>query len=1198
MRPIQFRPTVRRFILPHTSTSPPAWYSMRPVSRLFDCLCFHNSSAPSVSAHCSRRDGSIRWITLAVCFALGGFLLSSDSARLIAAESVKSFSSAAERDEWFEREVRPLLAEKCLSCHASSLDAPKGGFKIDRRDTILAGGDSGPAVEIDHPEKSLLLQAIRGEGLQMPPNKPLSRSEQSILERWVHSGLPWPERTSTSSATGPDWLKERASIHWAWQPVTHAQPPVPQDLTWSRESLDAFVLKKLEDAKLSPTSSATASVLLRRLAFDLTGLPPDPQDVLQWQATNADPSAPNSKPSTASDSSENATSKRILTQAAIDELYERKLEQYLASPEFGVTWGRHWLDLVRYSETLGHEFDYPVRHAFKYRDAVVDSINSDISYAVFVREHIAGDLCQEPRRHPISDTNQSLAMTGWWWMGEGLHAPVDVLVDEATRLDNQIDVFSKAFLGLTIACARCHDHKFDAISADDYASLVGVLQSSRRTYAPSDTHQKLVQHNQQLTLLVQEINQRSSQSLRDAADAASPWLKRLIAALAEEALTQNDNRKLPFQVGHPLFLLNLAVGVQNQPQTEVPKAFEKLRETMQKNSSAAREKWEAWQADSPLLASFANGMPEGWYVESADPSLTRMALTPPTLLAADSIAGLPSRSDAFTSHALGIRQQLALRSPTFELSHPKVALRIRGAIAQSSINVDNYFMIEFHGLLFGDMRKPIDQTTDWKWVVHAGNCNKYQNHPAFLSIDDDENSWFELSEVRLCHTAPPEEPHAWSTELLHSDPTKSLDALMRELEQRISFALKELSKSNANDANTPAPTDSKLSSAISFLRAACIESQRLKIPLPWMEDRELAKLIEQFETLQKRTPEPERILAIHEGTPRDTAKTIRGNPHKTGERVPRTNLQALGGELLEKLSSKTSSAQRPTSGRAELAELLTRPDHPLTARVLVNRVWFHLMGQGIIDTPDNFGVLGGAPSHPELLDHLVTGFVEHDWSIKWLVREICLSETYRLASIALPEHKTDDPNGRLLSHRQVKRLSAEQLRDAMVWLSGSLDNRTSGESVAIHLTSQMTGRGRPKDSGPLDSKGRRSLFIETRRNFLNPLLVVFDQPPPATTVGKRNQSNVPAQALSLLNDPLVHQMAQRWSEQVALSCNDHESRIALMFQQAYSRAPTADELRNCGALFQGLSPDSKESSEALRELAHVLMCAKEFQYLR
>ena len=1038
---------------------------------------------------------------------------------------------AADVDEWFEREVRPLLAERCLSCHSSALEAPKANLKLDRRESAIAGGDSGAAIELGKPAESLLIMAVRGDGVnRMPPDKPLSKPEIATLERWIQLGAPWPERVAASVAIGPDWLKARAQSHWAWQPMQDSTPPTVKNIAWPTRPLDAYLLSKLDSLGIEPASEATPIQILRRLSFDLTGLPPSAELLASFAAIDK------------TDSREFGIA------------FDAALERLMASPEFGVTWGRHWFDLVRYCETLGHEFDYPIRHAWRYRDAVIDALNDDLSYATFVTEHLAGDQVAQPRRHPRTQINQSLALTGWWWMGEGLHAPVDIWNDEATRIDNQIEVYSKAFLGLTVACARCHDHKFDPVSAADYTSLVGVMQSSRRTYSVDDPQGKLVAHNQQLA---QAVEQSVAQAARGAAglsvseQAVTEWLNQLI----ERLRAKPEEMAKSFVPGNPLFTLRLLAESTDDLQ------FNQRRRATLDSLHNKQTAYAKWLSESELYADFSKGLPQGWYVEAADSRLAKACSQPPTFLPLDPAAALPSPAGRFVSHALGKQQQLSLRSPTFDVNHPIVALRMRGKSAQSTVMVDNYFMIEFHGLLFGDLRKPIDQPNDWGWVVHGGDLKKYLGHPAYISIDDDENAWFELAEVRLCDAPPPEVVNEQVVECLESSTT------IDQLKARIVTSL--LNWRDTADRGHE------------MLRAAILESQRFEVTLP----AGLAPQVDRakLEAMAAATPAPSRLLGIHEGTPRDAVQFVRGNPHRRGDTVHRSDLQALGGAVIDNPNS---------SGRLELARSLTTGKHPLAGRVMVNRIWLQLFGQGLVDSPDNFGLLGGAPSHLELLDHLTLRFEEHDWSIKWLVREICSSRAYRLSSLPTQAHTELDPNSRYLSHRLVRRLSAEKLRDTLLAISGSLDRAQGGESIKVHLTEQMSGRGRPGASGPLDGAGRRAVYVEVRRNFLDPFLVAFDQPPPATTVGKRNMSNVPAQALSLLNAPLVHEMAKRWSQRVLAQSTDPNSQVRAMFTTAFSREPSAEEIESCRELL------GDGSAEKLAELAHVLMCSKEFQYLQ
>jgi hypothetical protein len=274
-----------------------------------------------------------------------------------------------------------------------------------------------------------------------------------------------------------------------------------------------------------------------------------------------------------------------------------------------------------------------------------------------------------------------------------------------------------------------------------------------------------------------------------------------------------------------------------------------------------------------------------------------------------------------------------------------------------------------------------------------------------------------------------------------------------------------------------------------------------------------------------------------------------------------------------------------------LAQALTDAQHPLTVRVMVNRVWHHLMGHGLVRSPDNFGVLGGRPTHPELLDYLASEFVAHGWSVKWLVREIVLSKTYQLSSTPGRRHRELDADGSLWSYRPVRRLSAEALRDAMLATADSLDVGLRGPSVPVHLNDQMTGRGRPRESGPLDGNNRRSVYVEVRRNFLDPFLMAFDFPMPSTSVGDRNQSNVPAQALGLLNDPLVLELSRRWAESTR-DIADPGQRARRMIETAFSRPATDAELEQCLDFVEGGAPTCWE------EFAHVLINSKEFSYIK
>lgn len=1051
----------------------------------------------------------------------------------------KEFS--ADELEWFEREVRPLFAEHCSSCHSNNSGASKGGLNLDSLDAMLVGGDSGPAVVPGDPDASLLIEAIRRESFEMPPEKALSPRDQATFEKWVSIGAPWPKTSGTS--TEGNWLDQRIQSHWAWQPILSPEVPVIENDRWSSNAIDKFVLHKLRQNDLEPAGQCDSPALLRRLSFDLTGLPP---------TTGIDSANPLS-----------------------EDAYLAQVEHYLSSPEYGVRWGRHWLDLVRYAETLGHEFDYPLHHAWRYRDAIVDTFNSDVAYDQIVREHLAGDLVTSPRLHPTSGINQSLALTGFWWLGDSVHAPVDIKNDWATRVDNQIDVVSKTFMGMTIACARCHDHKFDAIAVDDYYGLAGMIESSRREYAITDPKGEIAEHNWRIRQQLEQADAQAQAAFTASlpTQAARQWLDAYLTKL-KTLDHQSLHKELP--PSSTLFFLKAVVEAEADS-----KSWEDTLGNYSKQTVASEKMFQEWESQSELIANFSDGMPEGWTVRAIGaPSPVSLAKDPSIDLHAQwwlppsqhgtydwfsAAFPLPNRQGVLSSQRLGLRQRLTLQSPTLDVRRNAVCIKARGKSAQSSLIVSNYFMNEFHSLLFKDTRMSIDQPRDSGWITHKGDLNKYVGHPAYLSIQDSENGWFEIEEVRFADQPPPPQPAAISLRLLERD-IQTPEGLLDEFAQHLVVAWQDNSSQNNDHAL--------------IVRGMLLASERHGIEVQPLES--LRAIGDRTRELDSQTPAPTILLATSESTPRDAAVALRGNPHQRGDTVARTCFVSI---------TPSTEPAATSSGRRELADALTRKDHPLTSRVMVNRVWHHLLGRGLVASPDNLGVLGGRPSHPELLDYLASEFVAHDWSIKWLVHEIVTSSTYRLSSIPTQQQRILDPDASLLSHRSLRRLSAEAVRDAMLRIAGSLDVQQGGPSIPVHLNDQMTGRGRPKDSGPLDGQNRRSLFVEVRRNFLDPLLLAFDFPMPSTTVGGRGQSNVPAQALGLLNDPLVAELAERWRNHTA-EITQPEQRVAAMIHAAFNRPATEMEIQQC------LSFIESTANDAWKELAHVLINSKEFTYLR
>ena len=359
---------------------------------------------------------------------------------------------SAEHLEFFEKKVRPLLAEHCYSCHSLAEQEDQGGLLLDSRAALITGGDSGKAIVPGHPDDSLLMGAVRYEDYEMPPSGQLPDDQVAILEKWIQLGAPWPaENKAAGPAIEKFDLDARRKEHWVWQAIEKVPVPNVDSDRWRKTPIDQFIYAKLDDADLTPASKAEPLAIARRLYMDLIGLPPSLDDIAVFEKD---------------------------LEQSLDVAIENLTDKLLASEHFGERWGRHWLDLARYAESRGHEFDPDIPNAFQYRDYVIRALNADVPYDQFVREQIAGDLIDEPRMNPEQGFDESVIGTGFWQLGEAAHSPVDIRKDESDRFDNMIDVASKSFLGVTVSCARCHDHKFDAISTADYYSMTGFLQSS------------------------------------------------------------------------------------------------------------------------------------------------------------------------------------------------------------------------------------------------------------------------------------------------------------------------------------------------------------------------------------------------------------------------------------------------------------------------------------------------------------------------------------------------------------------------------------------------------------------------------------------------------------------------------------------------------------------------------------------------
>ena len=838
-------------------------------------------------------------------------------------------------------------------------------------------------------------------------------------------------------------LAKRAGF-WSLQPIKPAAVPAgPAE----QSPIDRFLASKLREAKLHFANPADRSTLLRRLSFDLTGLPPTPAEL---DAFLKDESA---------------------------DAYAKQVDRLLASPRFGEHWARHWLDLVRYAETMGHEFDFEMFEPWRYRDYVVRAFNEDVPYDQFLKEHLAGDLLPTPRINAKGKWNESILATAFWHLHEGKHSPVDIRQEYADVADNQIDVFGKTFLASTLACARCHDHKFDAITTRDYYSLMGVLESSRFAKGYIDDPAEMLPP---LRKLQAERLARSG-------------------ALRAELIPLLEKSKFPETADEP----------QNAGPNRMRELFGERR-----GSEESR-----YPGEGPAFA-----------VSPVPGQLVRIE-NAWQIVGPDAVAAVIGSS----------RLPGSRRSKTFAIATDRIQLRAAGKGVQVRLVIEHFQIIK--APIYGGLEFNFNFSAGAAPAWHDIDTHMWKGRNAYLELVDSGTGSILLDDVRFADGPIREAPakvdfraalESWRNDKLAADPnaSRSVDALNRALRE-----VKAAGKPKDDEA---------------------------------------------LDAAANAIPPSHRSMVLIEGTPQSERVFVRGNYKKLGEEAPHRLLEVLEEPVL-----------KSGSGRLELAEGMVGPHNPLVRRVIVNRVWKHLFGEGLVRSVDDFGVQGERPSHPELLDWLAADFSQNGWSVKKLIRQIVSTEAYRQGSRSDADPAVDAQN-RLLHRFPIKRIEAESIRDTMLYLAGRLDETREGPGVPPFLSPSMLGRGRPATSGPLDGNGRRSIYLQVRRNFPNPMLSAFDLPTPFTTIGRRSVSNVPSQALILLNNPLVNQLAGDWAKR-AIRETPAETRIDRMYRMAFARPAGAEEL----ALAREFLAEAAGETEEARwtALAHAMFNAKEFIFV-
>jgi len=1264
--------------------------------------------------------------------------------------------------DFFETHVRPLFVEHCTSCHGEKKH--KADLRLDRYGSIMEGGEGGAVITPGDVDSSKLLVAVRYEDefLQMPPRYQLSAAEIQRLEEWVEMGAPGPVTEGAGAITVEEFDLEERLKHWAYQPV--ADPEVPES-AWGSDPIDAFISERLSEAGLSHAPEADRATWLRRASYGITGLPPSPEELQDFLA----------------DDSEGA--------------YERVVDRLLASPHYGEKWARHWLDLMRYGESRGHEFDYLIPNAFEYRDYLTRALNADVPYDRFLTEHVAGDLVEEPRLHPTEGYDESILGTGFWHLGDEVHSPVDIQGDEADRVSNQIEVFSRSFLAMSVSCARCHDHKFDPIPTEDFYALAGFLHSSSYRQVLFETLHK----NTLIADALAELDaERGPATRRAFADALSPSIGRVEEHLnaAREVLNYE-----PKEVGD---------------EAPLPESLEVVFEDFEGESWGAWEvEGEAFGAASPLLSDIPDYHQEklkdwrgerfvcthrntaGGDSEKYDPvgldARTGKLLSPEFTIEHDYLHFLVCGGNDEKKTAVrllvdgevvlsragskdGVFRPASFRMTAWRGSRARVEVADEGGGSWGHISVDHLVFSDsadsgalkrarradeqrahFAAVREVASRRGVDPDTLNAWTLAVGGARDDARDPLHPWAKHCDGDPLESSPAPAAWTMPPEtttvfsyedasHPTAWiqdgnlfgvgpralGSASFSADPawpigrfTTSAGAYVDPAWAKLEFGFGVDGFTKSSSTVTPgsllnwnpsgrtlrtptflpehglvhylvrgpgrcfAAIDSHriiagplhgqtikrfeavrgwrwethdlrryvghkvhleftpVEGATDFAVALVVEgpnrpadpaewslglggagaeafaasfaesldraAQSLTAPEPPQgeEGRDAAALLDWIALHPELFPEVDedalsRAAAPHierrvallnlietqsraapamlDGSGVNERVFIRGNHTTPGEFAPRRLPVAL---------PDSEPIEATGSGRLELARRLTKRENPLVARVMANRIWHHLFGRGIVSSVDDFGKQGTLPTHPELLDHLATRFVDGGWSMKGLVRDVVLSTTYRQSLAGDPRGLELDPDNLLLGRSPVRRLEAEAIRDGALAVSGALDKTLYGPSVPVHLDPFMEGRGRPGKSGPIDGERRRSLYISVPRNFLSPFFKVFDRPIPFTTQGKRSVSNVPAQSLTMMNDPLFEELAERWAKRLLQDAEaTAPERIEALYLEAFSREPTADETERLLAFLDG-----RDDEGAWADVCHVLYNVKEFIFL-
>ncbi len=1006
-----------------------------------------------------------RTLSLAVLLALGLLMAGSVAAR---ADDPKA------KLDYFQEKVRPLL-QKCVVCHSG--DTPGGDLRLTTRDLALQGGEHGAALQPSDPAKSLLVTMTAAK--KMPPKNPLSDEQAGVLRKWVGDGAVWEgtlRKGGDKPRAGADW--------WALQPVRRPELPTVKRKEWVRNPIDAFVLAALEKEGLQPTATAERKTLLRRVTLDLHGLPPTPAEIDAFVKDQA------------------------------PDAYEKVIGRLLASPRYGERWGRHWLDVVRFGESNGFERDALRDNAYPYRDYVIRAFNDDKPYPQFVKEQLAGDVLAPASADGVIATG-FLVCGPYDDVGNTAPSPGVRARAREDEMEEMIAAVGQTFLGLTVNCAHCHDHKFDPITQKDYYRLKAVFEG--------------VRFGQRAALLPDQVKER---------EASAAKLNQRVAEL-DKAIGELE---------HAGFALA-------QKEARRP-AVEKVP------TPVARWNFEAGTKD--LIGSMHGTLQGGAVVENG-----RLKLNGTTAV----LQTAPLSKE--------------IKAKTLEAWVSLANLSQRGGGVLSLETKDGN---AFDAIVFGE-REPK------KWIAGSDGFQRTRD----LAAAEETAAPGELVHLAIVYAADGKigvyrngVPYAEAYQpgggngTLRTYPAGEGRVLLGQRHEGGGNAFfageiaearlydKALSAEEVAGSFKTGPIKVSLDQALKFLSA----DQRRE------RDRLLAERNDQRELVRKLPPLAMAWAAVSAPAP-PTHLLTRGDLDKQAEQVSAAAPSAVKTPSPELgLNFDTPEGTR----RLKFAEWLTSPEHPLTARVLVNRVWHYHFGRGLVASPSDFGYNGERPAHPELLDWLATEFVARGWSMKKLHKLILLSATYQQSATFDPQAAAKDADDRLLWRFDPQRLEGEAVRDAMLFVSGELNEKMYGPSFRPFTVRVFNSTFYTLIDPGTPEFNRRSVYRVSVNSAKDPVLEAFDCPDPSTKTPRRSITTTPLQALGLMNNSFVLRQAHKFGERVAREAGtDAGTQVTLAYRLALGREPNANERERAAALVK---------INGVESLCWVLFNASEFLYVR